>query len=342
MNIQKNYSLKNRNTFGIDVKAQFFVDIAAEEDLQLILTDENFRHLPKLILGGGSNILLTDNFTGLVIKISIPGIEIVKEDKESVFIKAGAGEIWHSLVLHCVERNFGGIENLSLIPGTVGAAPMQNIGAYGQEIKNVFESLEGYYTENVGKKIFNKTECSFAYRDSIFKRELKNKFIITSVTLQLSKSPVLSLDYGTIREEIEKLSGGRRIDELSIKNVSDVICNIRRSKLPDPARIGNAGSFFKNPEVEEEKFAVLKKSFPEIPGYKLGNKKVKIHAAWLIEQCGWKGKRVGETGVHERHALVLVNYGNAKGSEILSLANSIRKSVEKKFGIRLEEEINVV
>ena len=342
MKIKENHSLKYLNTFGVDVKALFFADVESEEQLLLLLTDKNFRNLPWLILGGGSNILFTADFPGLVIKISIPGIEIVREDNESVLIRAGAGEIWHNLVLYCVERNLGGIENLSLIPGTVGAAPMQNIGAYGQEIKNVFESLEGYYIENADKKNFNNSQCSFGYRDSIFKRELKNKFIITSVTLRLSKYPKLNLDYGTVREEIEKLSGSRRIDKITIKNVSDVICKIRQSKLPDPAQLGNAGSFFKNPEVAEEKFNDLQKRFPAITGYKSGNEKVKLAAGWLIEQCGWKGRRVGNTGAHAKQALVLLNYGGAAGKEILDLSEQIKKSVSDKFGIVLEEEINIV
>ncbi len=338
MNIQKNYPLKNLNTFGIDVKAQLFADINSEEQLKLILADESFKNIPKFILGGGSNILFTQNFPGLVIKISIPGIEIIKDDKDSVLIKAGAGVVWHNLVLFCVERNFGGIENLSLIPGTVGAAPMQNLGAYGQEIKDSFVSLEGFFSENSEKKIFHKDECEFGYRDSIFKHRLKNKFIITSVTLSLNKNPKLNLDYGTVREEIEKLN----LSRTTIKNVSDVICSIRKSKLPDPAQIGNAGSFFKNPEVNDEKIFELKKRFPEIPGYKLENKKVKIPAAWLIEQCGWKGKRIGNTGSHAKQALVLVNYGNARGAEVLLLAKEIKESVKNKFGIELEEEINIV
>lgn len=338
MNIQKNYSLKNLNTFGIDVKAQLLADAESEEHLKLILTDETFRTIPKFILGGGSNILFTQNFPGLVIKISIPGIEIIKDDKDSVLIKAGAGVVWHNLVMFCVERNLGGIENLSLIPGTVGAAPIQNIGAYGQEIKNVFESLEGFFSENTEKKIFYKDECEFGYRDSIFKHRLKNKFIITNVILALSKKPELNLDYGTVREEIEKLNLAR----VTIKNVSEVICSIRKRKLPDPAQIGNAGSFFKNPEIMGERFDDLQKKFPGMTGYKLENGKVKVAAGWLIEQCGWKGKRVGNTGSHAKQALVLVNYGEAKGSEILSLAKDIKESVNDKFGIILEEEINIV
>ncbi len=338
MNIQKNYSLKRLNTFGIDAKAHLFCEIKNEEQLQLILTDKNFKKIPKFILGGGSNVLFTQNFPGLVIKISISGVEIIQEDKDSVLVKAGAGEAWHELVLFSVERKFGGIENLSLIPGTVGAAPMQNIGAYGQEIKNVFEYIEGIFIDSGGKKVFKKAECKFGYRDSIFKQELKNKFVITSVVLRLNKKPVLKLDYGTVKEELEKLN----LEKVTIKNVSDVICKIRQSKLPDPSQIGNAGSFFKNPEIETEKYSQLKKEFPEIPGYKMDDNRTKIPAGWLIEKCGWKGKRVGNTGSHSKQSLVLVNYGNAKGSDILALAEKIKESVKTKFGIELEEEINIV
>lgn len=338
MNIQKNYPLKNLNTFGIDVKAQLFADIKSEEQLYLLLTDKNFKEIPKFILGGGSNILFTQDFPGIVIKNSIPGIEIIKENENNVLVKSGAGESWHDLVLFCVGRNLGGIENLSLIPGTVGAAPMQNIGAYGQELKDVFEYLEGFYIDSGEKANFTKDKCRFGYRDSIFKRELKNKFVITSVVLQLSKNPVLKLDYGTVKEELEKLN----LKKITIKNVSDVICKIRKSKLPDPKQIGNAGSFFKNPEVSEDIFSKLKAEFPAIIGYPLENKKVKLAAGWLIEQCGWKGKRVGNTGSHSRQALVLVNYGGAKGSEVLKLAEEIEESVKNKFGIELEEEINIV
>ena len=338
MNIQKNYSLKDLNTFGIDVKAQLFSEIKSEGQLQLILTDRNFKEISKFILGGGSNILFTQDFPGLVVKNSITGVEIIQEDKESILIKAGAGEIWHDLVLFCVKKNFGGIENLSLIPGTVGAAPMQNIGAYGQELKDVFEYLEGYFIDSGEKKTFTKDQCRFGYRDSIFKRELKDKFVITSVVLRLSKSPVLKIDYGTVREELEKLN----LNRITIKNVSDVICKIRQSKLPDPKQIGNAGSFFKNPEIDAKRFSGLKKKFPEIPGYEIGVNTIKIPAAWLIEKCGWKGKKVGNTGSHSRQALVLVNYGNATGSEILSLANGIKSSIKDRFGIILEEEINII
>jgi UDP-N-acetylmuramate dehydrogenase len=338
MNIQKSYPLKDLNTFGIDVKAQLFANIKSEEQLLSLLIDKKLKEMPKCILGCGSNILLTQDFAGIVIKNSIPEIKIIKQDEDYVWIKAGAGVIWHQVVLFCVERNLGGIENLSLIPGTVGAAPIQNIGAYGQEIKDVFEYLEGLYIDSGDKKIFTSNQCKFGYRDSIFKHELKNKFVITFLVLRLSKKPELKLEYGTVKEELQKLN----LENFTIKNVSDVICKIRQSKLPDPKQIANAGSFFKNPEIGEDTFLKLKKEFPAIIGYPLENKKVKLAAGWLIEQCGWKGKRVGNTGSHSKQALVLVNYGGAKGSDILALAEQIKESVKNKFGIKLDEEINII
>jgi len=338
MNIQKNFSLKNYNTFGIDVKTKLFVEIFNEVELKEVLSSQELKEQKKLILGGGSNILLTSDFDGLVLKISFPEIQIISEDEKHVMVEAGAGVIWHELILFCIERNLGGIENLSLIPGTVGAAPMQNIGAYGQELKGVFHSLNGIFIDTLEQKNFFNADCDFGYRNSIFKKELKDKFIITSVTLKLNKQPVLNLEYGTVKSEIEKLA----LDKITIRDVSKVICDIRKSKLPDPAEIGNAGSFFKNPEIEEEKFIKLKKEFEDIVGFKLGNGKVKVPAGWLIEKCGWKGKKVGNTGVHARQALVLVNYGKASGKEILRLAGEIKESVFQKFRIELKEEVNII
>lgn len=338
MKIEKNISLKRYNTFGIDVKAKFFSEISSELQLKEILSANEYKHLPRLILGGGSNVLFTKDFDGLVLKISIPGIEIIKEDEKTVTIKAGAGVIWHELVLFCVERNYGGIENLSLIPGTVGAAPIQNIGAYGQELKDVFVSLNGVYVDNAQSGTFEKSGCKFSYRNGIFKNELKDKFIITYMTIRLSKNPVLNINYGNVKSELEKL--GRK--NIGIKEVSDVITEIRLSKLPDPSVIGNAGSFFKNPEVSEEKFNQLKEGFNDIIGFKLENDKVKIPAGWLIESCGWKGKKVGNTGSHAKQSLVLVNYGGASGEEVLNLAEEIKKSVYDKFGIKLDEEVNII
>ncbi len=336
--VSKNISLKPYNTFGIDVKAKFFSEIKNELQLKKILTSHEFNSIPKLFIGGGSNILLTKDYEGLVLKISIPGIEIINEDEEKVIVKAGAGVIWHDLVLYCITRNYGGIENLSLIPGTVGAAPIQNIGAYGEEIKDVFENLEGIFVESSNSAKFKKDECRFSYRDSVFKNKLKNKFIVTHISIRLNKNPVLNLEYGNIKAELEKMN----YESIGIKEVSDVICRIRLDKLPDPAKIGNAGSFFKNPEITEEKFLQIKENNKDIIGYNLGNNKVKVPAGWLIENCGWKGKVIGNTGVHSKQALVLVNYGKATGQEILNLSKEIKESVFQKFGIELNEEVNII
>ena len=336
MTVRENISLKKYNTFGVDVKADFFVEVSEVQILLDIINSSEIKNLPKLILGGGSNILFTDDFHGMVMKLSIPGISIVEEDKSTVLVEAGAGVNWHNLVQFCVDRNFGGIENLSLIPGTVGAAPIQNIGAYGQELKDVFDSLTGFYLEDGTTRTFSKHECNYGYRVSIFKRELKGKFIITNVRLRLNKDPVFNLSYGTVKNEVDKLN----LKEITVKDISKVICDIRKSKLPDPALIGNAGSFFKNPEVSFEKFSELQKDFPDVSGYRQENS-VKLAAGWLIEKCGWKGKRIGNTGSHSKQALVLVNYGGANGNEIHQLSQDIKNSVFEKFGILLSEEVNI-
>ena len=336
MNIQKNVDLKRLNTFGISVKAKNFVDIKNEEDLKEILSSPKFINQSKFVLGGGSNILLTKDIDDLTIKISIPGINIVDEDNSSVIIEAGAGVIWHTLVEYCVTKNYGGIENLSLIPGIVGAAPIQNIGAYGQELKDVFFSLNGIHLAGGGEESFYNKDCKFGYRDSIFKRELKNKFVVSSVKIKLYKNPEINLSYGLLRNEIDKLN----LSSVTISDVSRVVCSIRKSKLPDPQFIGNAGSFFKNPEVDLDTFDILKVKFPDIIGYNLESR-VKLAAGWLIEKCGWKGKRIGNTGVHEKQALVLVNYGNATGIEIQKLAEVIKDSVKEKFAVDLEQEVNI-
>ena len=337
MDIKEDLSLKNYNTFGLDIKAKYFAEVFSNDELKELLSLDNYKSVPKFILGGGSNILFTKDFEGLVIKISSGEIQIIKEDNDYVFVKASAGVIWHDLVLYCIERNFGGIENLSLIPGTVGAAPIQNIGAYGQELKNVFYSLTGIFIDNLMEKNFQKDECQFAYRNSIFKKELKNKFIITDVILRLSKHPIINISYGTVEEELKK----KNLDEITIKDVSEVICEIRRSKLPDPAKIGNAGSFFKNPEISMQKFEDLKIKFPGIIGYNTANNMVKISAGWLIESAGLKGKRVRNTGTHPKQALVIVNYGNATGKEILDFKNFIKEKILERFGIELEREVNI-
>ncbi len=337
MIIKENISLKEFNTFGLEVKAKYAAQVFNNRELKEILSSTKFKNIPKLILGGGSNILLTNDYDGIVIKISIGGIKIIKEDKDIVFIEAGAGVTWNALVTYCVEKNFGGIENLSLIPGTVGAAPIQNIGAYGQELKDTLFSLKGFYIDSIIEETFQNNECKFGYRDSIFKNELKGKFVITSIVLKLNKNPNLNISYGSVKNEIDKLN----LKKITVREVSNVISEIRRNKLPDPAVIGNAGSFFKNPEVLEQKFLEIKNNYPDVIAYKQENGNYKIAAGWIIEKCGWKGKRVGNTGTHEKQSLVLVNYGGADGKEILSLAKEINRSVKEKFDIELTEEVNI-
>lgn len=337
MIIKENFSLKNLNTFGIDVKAKFFASLKNEE-VKDVLLSQKFKDIPKLILGGGSNILFTKDFNGLVIQLSSEEIKILKENSDNIFIEADAGVIWHELVLFCVNKNFGGIENLSLIPGKAGAAPIQNIGAYGQELKDTFHSLKGFFIENGEEKIFYEDECNFGYRNSIFKKQLKNKFVITSITLKLNKNPVPNISYGAVEEELKK----QNLEKITIKDVSNAVCKIRMSKLPDPKEIGNAGSFFKNPEIAVEEFKNLKEKFPDITGYKTSDNLIKIPAGWLIEKSGLKGKKIGDTGTHKKQALVIVNYGNADGREIVKFKNFIKNEIFKNFGIELEEEVNVI
>ena len=341
MNIQTNISLKHLNTFGIDVYARYFAAFNNPTQLKEIFESKepqtlNFK-LQTLILGGGSNILFTKNVDGLVLKNEITGIEKINEDAGHVYIKAGAGEIWHRFVLYCLENNYAGVENLALIPGNVGASPMQNIGAYGVEIKDLFHSLEAFHIDERKEVEFNKVDCAFGYRESIFKNKYKNKFIITSVTYKLVKKPVFNTSYGAIEVELERM----KVSALSIQAIAQAVINIRSSKLPDPKIIGNAGSFFKNPEIGIDQFEKLKKEFPTIVGYKLDNGNIKLAAGWLIEQCGWKGYRKGDAGCHEKQALVLVNYGNASGSEIYSLSSEILDSVFKKFTVQLERVVNI-
>jgi UDP-N-acetylmuramate dehydrogenase len=338
MQILTNFSLRNYNTFGLEATARHFVEVKSEEDLSEILLSPAWKQTAKFVLGGGSNVLLTKDVDALVIHPHITGIEKVKETESLVWIKAGAGEIWHDLVMYCVAANYGGIENLSLIPGTVGAAPMQNIGAYGAEIKDVLESVEAIHRTSGEKRIFSNEECQFGYRESIFKTSLKNQYVIIGATFVLSKKSVVNVGYGDVQKTLLDMGVG----EPSIHDVSEAIIRIRKSKLPDPAVIGNAGSFFKNPEILEEKYHLLKAQYPGVPGYPLGNGKVKVPAGWLIEQAGWKGYRDGAIGVHEKQALVLVNYGGGTGNEIKLLAEKIQISIEAKFGIRLNTEVNFV
>ncbi len=341
MQIQENISLKKYNTFGIDINAAFFASFKnIDEAIELLEQNHSslITHHSLLILGGGSNILFTGNFNGLVLKNEIGGIEKVKEDEMYVYIKAGAGVNWHQLVLHCLQNNWAGVENLSLIPGNVGASPMQNIGAYSVEIKDVFYELEALHLKDKNIVQFNLNDCAFGYRESVFKRKYKNQFIITSVTYRLNKKPVFNTSYGAIEQELDKMN----IKKISIQAVSQAVINIRSSKLPNPEEIGNAGSFFKNPEVDKTLFEKLKSTDEKIVGYPLENGKVKLAAGWLIEQCGWKGYRKGDAGCHSKQALVLVNYGNAAGEEIYSLSGEIIQSVKEKFGVELEREVNII
>lgn len=338
MKIYHNYPLKSLNTFNIEVDAQYFAEVASIKELTELQKFIQSQNIPFLILGGGSNILFTQDFRGLILKINLKGIDIITDTDGEVMIKAGAGEHWDEFVAYCVELGFGGLENLSLIPGCVGASPVQNIGAYGVEMKDFFISLE--YYDFVSQKIrtFKKTDCEFDYRNSIFKNELKGKGVVTSVTFQLNKKPVLNLDYGSIKEELNKMG----VSNPTIKSVRDAVIRIRKSKLPDPSEIGNAGSFFKNPVVSAEKHEQLKSDFPNLVSFDQKNKAYKLAAGWLIDQCEWKGKRFGDAGVHKKQALVLVNYGNAKGKEIFELSEKVLNSVQTKFGVVLEREVNVL
>lgn len=343
MQIKENFSLRPYNTFGIDAKALYFSTFKDADELSELMTHHS--SLNNFILGGGSNILLTKDVDGFVLKNDVKGIELMHEDPEYVYVKAGAGENWHQFVLHCLHHNWAGVENLSLIPGNVGASPIQNIGAYGVELDDVFWSLEAFNLSDKKCYTFTRTDCEFSYRESVFKSKYKNEFAILSVTLQLKKHPVFHTSYGTINEELDKMGA----KELSIQAISQAVINIRSSKLPDPKQIHNAGSFFKNPEVPVTKYEELKSKFPEIVAYPLSKMTVKLAAGWMIEQCGpdkigtsWKGYKKGDAGVHAKQALVLVNYGNATGKEIYDLSEEILQSVNKKFGVALEREVNII
>jgi len=334
--IIENFRLKNYNTFHIDITCLYYVACSSPEQIKDFLSIHQKKDLPLLILGGGSNILFTKDFEGYVVKPEIKGIEKVIETNDFVELKVGAGENWDYFVEYCVKNNWGGVENLSLIPGNVGTCPIQNIGAYGIEVKDVITRVETLEIETRQNHTFSNNDCQFGYRDSIFKRELKGKHIITHVTFRLLKKPVFHLDYGSIKDELANF------DTINLQNIRQAVINIREAKLPDPEKIGNSGSFFKNPSVTKDLANQIKLKFPEIPAYEQNDGLVKIPAGWLIEKSGWKGKRKGDAGVHEKQALVLVNHGNASGAEILNLANEIQKSVFELFGIKLEMEVNVV
>ena len=317
--------------------AKYFSFFNSEEELLALIHSSLVKNNTRIILGGGSNCLFTKNIEGIVLKNMIEGIRIVSENDEMVILKVGAGMNWHTFVLYCVHHGYGGVENLSLIPGSVGASPMQNIGAYGAEMKDVFHSLEAIHVDEGYKKIFNKAECQFGYRESIFKNKFKNQFVITSVTFQLTKKPVFNISYGAIEKELENMG----VKQLTLSSVSQAVMNIRNSKLPDPKVIGNAGSFFKNPEIDQVLYESLFALFPSIIGYPVTPDRIKIPAGWLIEQAGWKGFRDGDVGCYEKQALVIVNYGKATGAQLLELSENIIDSVEQKFGIRLQREVNV-
>lgn len=338
MEILKDYSLKSFNTFGLNVDAKYFCRVASLADIREIVKFIEIKKLPYLFIGGGSNILFTKDFDGLIIKIVLRGIEIVGEDSDYIFVKAASGENWDEFVGYCVNHNYAGIENLSLIPGSVGASPIQNIGAYGVEMKDFFHEVEFYDLTDGSVKKFKKGDCHFGYRSSIFKKELKGKVIMLSVIFRLNKKPFFKTDYGVIKDELKRLG----VKELTAKAIREAVINIRRRKLPDTEIIGNAGSFYKNPVVTAEKHKKIKSAFPLLVSFLQSDGTYKLAAGWLIEQCGWKGKRVRDSGVHDKQALVLVNYGNATGKDILELSEKIKSSVFEKFGVELEREVNVV
>ncbi len=335
IHIKENHSLKPYNTFGIDVKARYFFRANSLEELRDVL--ENHRDcFPFMIIGEGSNILFTRDFNGLIVQPAIMGISILEDDLEHCFVEVGAGENWDDFVRWSVESNLGGIENLSLIPGSTGSSPIQNIGAYGAEVKDVIKSVKYLDLESFETVVMSNPECNFGYRTSIFKTQLKNRMVITSVVFSLSHNPVFNTKYGNLQAEVEKMGG------LNLEKVRNAVINIRRSKLPDPGILGNAGSFFKNPVVEAEIANKLKVQNDLLPLFPVSEEEAKIPAGWLIEQCGWKGKRIGSAGVYDKQALVLVNYGNASGAEIYDLAMKISDSVFDRFGIKLETEVNIV
>jgi UDP-N-acetylmuramate dehydrogenase len=333
----ENYSLKRHNTFGIDAHAKYFFEFTEPDDLLVFLhSNESLKDEKLMVIGEGSNILFLNDFDGLVIHPNIPGIQIVKEDRQNIWIEVGAGEVWDEFVQYAVDFRLGGVENLSLIPGSVGAAPVQNIGAYGQEVGNVVEKVKGFDLNTLRNREFSAEHCEFGYRSSIFKYNLKNSFIITSVVFRLEKFPEFILNYGQV-EEKAKGKG-----DINLSTIREAIIEIRQSKLPDVKELGSAGSFFKNPEVDSELAEQLKNQFENIPVYPATNGKAKLAAGWLIEKAGWKGVREGEVGVHEKQALVLVNYGNSTGQQIYDFSEKIKQSVFEKFGVELEREVNCV
>jgi len=338
MQILENISLKSLNTFSIDVSARYFSRFKTIDELQEILNWSKLKGLNPMILGGGSNVLFTKNYDGLILKNELIGIEKVKEDDSFVYLKAGGGVVWHDFVMYCIKNNLSGIENLALIPGCAGASPMQNIGAYGVEVKDSFYELTAMDKQTSQAYKFSNSECEFGYRESVFKHKYKDRFVITDVTYRLSKTPHFKIEYGAIRQQLED----DNVQELSIAAIANAVIAICTSKLPDPAVIGNAGSFFKNPSVPEEQFDLLKEKYPGIVGYKNTEGLVKVAAGWMIDRCGLKGFRRGDAGVHDKQALVLVNHGKATGNEILEISKIVRTAVFEKFGIEIVPEVNII
>ena len=337
MNLQHNVSLKEYNTFGISAKAESFVSVTNEAQLKEALS--SFTDASPFILGGGSNMLLKTDLSGLVIHIAIKGIEVVEENSDAIWLKAAAGENWHEFVMHCVNLGYGGVENLALIPGNVGTSPVQNIGAYGVELKDIFSSCSAINRQTCAEENFSLADCAFGYRDSIFKNEAKDAYVITSVTFKLSKTNhQLHTEYGAIQEILKEKS----ISKPGIKDIAEAVIAIRSSKLPDPKVLGNSGSFFKNPVISKSEFLNLQKAHPQIPFYTVSDDLVKVPAGWLIEQAGFKGKRYGDAGVHTKQALVLVNYDQATGAEIWDLAMRIQQKVEALFNITIQPEVNII
>lgn len=338
MNIQTNYSLKSLNTFNLDVSAKQYVKLYSVADAIELIESGQLKQTSYFILGGGSNVLFTQDFNGLIIQAEFKGIEIISETDQLVQIKVGAGEVWENLVEYTVNNNWGGIENLALIPGNAGASPIQNIGAYGTELKDVFISLNAINLETGKLEEFTNEQCQFDYRYSIFKGELKDKYLISDITLELSKKPIANLSYNALKKEFQN----QDLTKLKIQDVYAKVVQVREAKLPDPKEFGNAGSFFKNPVISAAKLELLVLEYPKLIHFPHKPNQVKLAAAWLIDQCGWKGEQIGDAGVHKNQALVLVNYGKAKGVEIIALAEKIKKSVFDKFGISLDFEINVI
>lgn len=336
--IHKHYNLKSLNTFGIEAYCDYYTEIHSVSDFQSLIKEPLYISSKKLILGGGSNLLFVSDFNGMVVRNCLKGIEVVSENSQNIVVRAAAGENWHEFVIWCISRNYGGLENLSLIPGCVGASPMQNIGAYGVEIKDVFEELEAYDVNTGEERTFGKEQCAFGYRESVFKHEYKNQFLIASVSFRLSKEAQINTSYGAISEELKSMN----ISSPHISNVSEAVIRIRKSKLPDPKVLGNAGSFFKNPEIPGNEYKKLKLLFPSLVAYALDNGNYKLAAGWLIEQCGLKGFQFNGAAVHDKQALVLVNKNNCSGKDVYALSEQVLKRVYEKFGVHLEREVNII